>query len=246
MTMTDVAFYLLSGFAIWTGWRVFRVDSMIRATFLLLLSFTSVGLIGLLLSASYLGAATIFMMAVEMMVMGLFMVMFMMNPAGLNPMMMVHQHRLSIVAGLLIFAAMTGAVLLTPLPSDPVAADRPVLRDLGIELLGDSMLIFETAGVTRRDFRRVAPRRVGSRKAAAAMAGTAAMLGTAARVAKAPTTAMVAGAATADMAKTVGMAITEGMADDTFGDPDCLGGVVRHRALRCAVTEILCHADDGT
>ncbi|MBA48156.1 MAG: NADH-quinone oxidoreductase subunit J family protein [Paracoccus sp. (in: a-proteobacteria)] len=148
MTMTDVAFYLLSGFAIWTGWRVFRVDSMIRATFLLLLSFTSVGLIGLLLSASYLGAATIFMMAVEMMVMGLFMVMFMMNPAGLNPMMMVHQHRLSIVAGLLIFAAMTGAVLLTPLPSDPVAADRPVLRDLGIELLGDSMLIFETAGVT--------------------------------------------------------------------------------------------------
>ncbi|HIC64970.1 MAG TPA: NADH-quinone oxidoreductase subunit J, partial [Paracoccus sp.] len=62
--MTDVAFYLLSGFAIWTGWRVFRVDSMIRATFLLLLSFTSVGLIGLLLSASYLGAATIFMMAV--------------------------------------------------------------------------------------------------------------------------------------------------------------------------------------
>ena len=148
MTMTDVAFYLLSGFAIWTGWRVFRVDSMIRATFLLLLSFTSVGLIGLLLSASYLGAATIFMMAVEMMVMGLFMVMFMMNPAGLNPMMMAHQHRLSIVAGLLIFAAMTGAVLLTPLPSDPVAADRPVLRDLGIELLGDSMLIFETAGVT--------------------------------------------------------------------------------------------------
>ena len=36
------------------------------------------------------------MMAVEMMVMALFMVMFMMNPAGLNPMQMVHQHAFAI------------------------------------------------------------------------------------------------------------------------------------------------------
>jgi NADH:ubiquinone oxidoreductase subunit 6 (subunit J) len=148
MTAVDLAFLALSALAIWAGWRVFRVDSMIRATFWLMTSFIAVGLIGLLLSAPYIGVATVFMMAVEMMVMGLFMVMFMMNPAGLNPMQMVHQHRLSAAAGILAFAGMTTAVLLTDLPSDPVPEDAHVVHDLGIELLNDSMLIFETAGVT--------------------------------------------------------------------------------------------------
>lgn len=144
----DVLFWALSALAVWSGWRVFRVDSMIRATFSLLVSFACVGGIGLLLSAPYIGVATVFMMAVEMMVMGLFMVAFMMNPAGLNPMSMVHQHRLSVAAGVLAFAALAAAAILTDLPSDPVPADARVVHDLGIELLGDSMLIFETAGVT--------------------------------------------------------------------------------------------------
>jgi len=39
-------------------------------------------------------------------------------------------------------------VLLSPLPSNPVAADTDVVAQLGHELLGPSMLIFETAGVT--------------------------------------------------------------------------------------------------
>lgn len=148
MTAVDVMFFVLSACAVWSGWRVFRVNSMIRATFLLLISFMSVGGIGLLLSAPYIGVVTVFMMAVEMMVMGLFMVMFMMNPAGLNPMQMVHQHRLSVASGVMAFLAMTAAVLLSDLPYNPVAPDRPVVRDLGVELLGNSMLIFETAGVT--------------------------------------------------------------------------------------------------
>jgi len=148
MTAVDVVFFGLSACAVWSGWRVFRVDSMIRATFLLLISFISVGGIVLLLSAPYIGVAIVFMMAVEMMVMGLFMVMFMMNPAGLNPMQMVHQHRFSIIAGVVAFLAMSGAVLLSDLPYSPIPPDRPIVRDLGIELLGDSMLIFETAGVT--------------------------------------------------------------------------------------------------
>ncbi len=144
----DVLFLALSALAVWSGFRVFRVDSMIRATFLLMTSFIAVGGIGLLLSAPYIGVATVFMMAVEMMVMGLFMVMFMMNPAGLNPMAMVHQHRLSIAAGAFAFVAAAAAIILTDLPSDPVAADRPVVRDLGNALLGRYMLVFETAGVT--------------------------------------------------------------------------------------------------
>ena len=146
--VTDAAFVFLSGLALWSGWRVFRTDSMVRASFLLLLSFVSVAFIMLLLAAPYIGTATIFMMAVEMMVMALFMVMFMMNPAGLNPMQMVHQHAVSIVAGVLAFAGLAAAVLLTALPSDPLPPGKPVVHDLGKELLGDSMLIFETAGVT--------------------------------------------------------------------------------------------------
>ncbi len=146
--MRDAFVIALVLFAVWTGWRVFRVDSMVRASFSLMLSFFAVGAIGVLLSAPYIGVATVFMMAVEMMVMAIFMVMFMMNPAGLNPMSMVHQHRLSIGAGAAAFAALAAAALLSELPDAPVPTDKAVVADLGHELLGPSMLIFETAGVT--------------------------------------------------------------------------------------------------
>lgn len=146
--MNDALFLALSTLAIWSGWRVFRVDSMVRASFQLMVSFIAVGLIAVLLAAPYIGIATIFMMAVEMMVMALFMVMFMMNPAGLNPMSMVHQHRFSVAAGFVTFAGVVLAVLLADLPARPLPAEAQVVRALGHELLGPSMLIFETAGVT--------------------------------------------------------------------------------------------------
>ncbi len=146
--MKDIIFYVLSALAIWGGWRVFRADSMIRATFALMMSFIAVGGIAMLMSADYIGIATVFMMAVEMMVMGLFMVMFMMNPAGLNPMQMVHQYRFSLGAGIAAFSGLTAAILATPLPDNPLPPGGDTLRDLGFELLGNSMLIFETAGVT--------------------------------------------------------------------------------------------------
>lgn len=144
----DLVIILLALFGVWTGWRVFRVDSMVRASFALMLSFIATAGIGLLLSAPYIGVATVFMMAVEMLVMAIFMVMFMMNPAGLNPMSMVHQHRLSIGAGVVAFAGLGAAVLLSDLPDSPVAPGTDVVAQLGFELLGPSMLIFETAGVT--------------------------------------------------------------------------------------------------
>lgn len=146
--IVDIAFVTLAALALFGGLQVFRVDSMVRASFWLMLSFIAVGGIALLLAAPYIGVATVFMMAVEMMVMAVFMVMFMMNPAGLNPMMMVHQHRVSIAAGALAFAGLVGAVLLTDLPSDPVPPDTDTIHALGIELLNNSMLVFETAGVT--------------------------------------------------------------------------------------------------
>jgi len=148
MSGVDIAFWLLGGVALVSGWRVFRTDSMVRASFLLLLSFVAVGVMMLLLGATYLGYATLFMMAVEMMVMALFMVMFMMNPAGLNPMNMVHQHGLAIAAGVITFVGLSALALAVDLPAQPLPAATAVIPRLGHELLGDSMLVFESAGVT--------------------------------------------------------------------------------------------------
>lgn len=148
MSGTDLLFWLLAVVSIAAAWRVFRTPSMVRATFLLLLSFCAVGGVLLLLGAPYLGTATVFMMAAEMMVMVVFMVMFMMNPAGLNPMNMVHQPRLAAAAGAAVFLALAAAVLLTDFPARPLLAGAPVVRDLGLALMGDDMLLFEAAGVT--------------------------------------------------------------------------------------------------
>ena len=145
--LVDAIFWVLAALAVVSGWRVFCTDSMVRAAFFLLASFIAVGAIMLLLAAVYLGVAMFFMMAVEMMVMALFMVMFMMNPAGLNPMMMVHQHRLSIVAGGLAFALLGALALFVEFPDRSLPAGLDPVASLGRELLGDSMLVFESAGV---------------------------------------------------------------------------------------------------
>ena len=146
--MIDVAFVVFAGAAVLSGYRVFRTDSMIRASFLLLASFLNVGAVLVLLLAEYLGIALLFMMTVEMVVMALFMVMFMMNPAGLNPMVMVHQRRLSAGAGLLAAAGVWAVAVFADFPDAPVDAGQATIRALGTELLGPSMLVFETAGVT--------------------------------------------------------------------------------------------------
>lgn len=143
----DLTFYLCAATAIYSGWRVFRTDSMVRASFLLLVSFLAVGVIMLLLAAEYLGVALFFMMAVEMMVMALFMVMFMMNPAGLNPMNMVHQERIAIGVGVSAFLGLSIVAIWGDFPARPLPPDLQPVRSLGKELLGDSMLIFESAGI---------------------------------------------------------------------------------------------------
>src|SRR3546814_3230738 len=91
----------------------------------------------------------VLMMAGEMTIMAVFMVMFMMNPAGLNPMTMVHQHRTAVVAGLVSFVALAGVGLVSDFPDRPVDRGQDPTEALGVELLGESMLIFEIAGGTR-------------------------------------------------------------------------------------------------
>jgi len=82
-----------------------------------------------------------------MTVMALFMVMFMMNPAGLNPMNMVHQPRLALGAGLAIFLLLGSVALFADFPERPAPADLEPVRALGREMLGPSMLVFESAGL---------------------------------------------------------------------------------------------------
>ena len=145
--VTDVMFWLLASGSLVTAWLVFRTDSMVRAAFWLLASFVDVGAIVILLGAEFIGIVLILMMAGEMLIMAIIMVMFMMNPAGLNPMFMVHQHRASIVAGVAAFLGLAVVAVTTSFPQRPAPTEADATAELGIELLGGSMLAFQTAGV---------------------------------------------------------------------------------------------------
>jgi len=136
--------------AVWFGVVVFRTHSMVRSAIALLFSQTAVGVMFLLMQAEFLGVLQIMMMATEMSVMAIFMVMFMMDPGGLGAMEMTHQKRLSLWAGgiglvgalAVIWLADWGPAAL----AIPAAAEQTA--DLGRELLGRSMFIFQSAGLT--------------------------------------------------------------------------------------------------
>lgn len=149
--LVDGLFWTMAAVAVVTAWRVFRTDSMVRAAYWLMASFVAVAVIFVLIGAEFLGLVLVLMMAGEMTIMAVFMVMFMMNPAGLNPMTMVHQHRTSVVAGIVAFLSLAAVGIFGVFPAVPAPPETsPGLRtaQLGTELLGDSMLVFETAGVT--------------------------------------------------------------------------------------------------
>lgn len=145
--VVDVAFWVIAAGAVASAYLVFRVDSMVRAAFSLLASFVFVGFVLVLLGAEFVGLVLVLMMAGEMTIMAVYMVMFMMNPAGLNPMTMVHQHRTAVVAGVVSFLGLAAVALLVDFPDRPAPRADTATADLGTELLGDSMLVFETAGV---------------------------------------------------------------------------------------------------
>lgn len=146
--IADVVFWILAVLAVFSAWRVFRTDSMVRAAYWLLVSFVGVGLIMVMLQAEFLGVILILMMGGEMTIMAVFMVMFMMNPAGLNPMIMVHQNRAAMTAGFGSFVLLSAVGLFARFPGAVVSPTARATAELGTELLGDSMLVFQTAGVT--------------------------------------------------------------------------------------------------
>lgn len=143
----DILFWIFGAASVAAAWRVFRTGSMVRAAFWLLASFAGTAGILLLLGAEFLGLILILMMAGEMAIMAVFMVMFMMNPAGLNPMNMVHQHRTALAAGVTAFLGLAGLAVFGHFPAAPVRDAASATGDLGSELLGGSMIVFQTAGV---------------------------------------------------------------------------------------------------
>jgi NADH:ubiquinone oxidoreductase subunit 6 (subunit J) len=145
--MANIGFWILAVAAVVAGYLVFRVDSMIRATFLLLASFLGVAGILLLLASDFLGAIMVLMMTGEMVIMAVFMVMFMMNPAGLMPMTMVHNHRFSAAAAVSVFAALAAIIVTADLPVRRGDLPADVTVQIGDGMMGPKMLIFLAAGV---------------------------------------------------------------------------------------------------
>jgi NADH-quinone oxidoreductase subunit J len=140
--------------AVWFGVAVFRTHSMMRSALALLFAMAALGGLFLALEAEFLGVLQLMMMATEMAIMAIFMIMYMMDPGGLGEMEMTHQKRLALGAGTFAGLATAGLVLAVVLGGawGPIAGAAPAPsaqnHDLGIELMGRSMLIFETAGIT--------------------------------------------------------------------------------------------------
>ncbi len=135
--------------AIWFAITVFRTSSMVRSALALLAVMVALGGIFLALEAEFLGVLQLMMMASEMTIMAIFMVMYMMDPGGLGQMEMTHQKRSAGLVGALgALGGVTLAVFVAWGGGATVPTPTGQLRLLGLEIMGRSMLIFETAGVT--------------------------------------------------------------------------------------------------
>jgi NADH-quinone oxidoreductase subunit J len=145
--LATVLFWVLALAAVASGIAVFRVDSMARATFLLLASFLCVGGELLLLGLAYLGVLVILMMIMEMVIMAVFMIMYMMNPAGLMPMSMVHNQRGSLAIAAGTFVVLAAGILLVPWPRSDASPPADPTFALGEALMGSKMLVMLVLGV---------------------------------------------------------------------------------------------------
>ena len=137
----------LGGLSVVAGIAVFVVDSMARATFALLASFLAVTGILVAFDLPYLAFVTALMMTIEMAVMAVFMVMFMMNPAGLMPMTMVHNARGSAVLGAGVFAVLTVGIWTVDWPTRGGEPPADSTMQLGEAIMGSHMLVMLVIGV---------------------------------------------------------------------------------------------------
>ena len=133
--------------AILSGALVFRVDSMARATYALLVSFLAVAALLVLLGSTYVGFLTVLMMTIEMAIMAVFMLMYMMNPAGLMPMSMRHNTRGALALSAGTFVVLAAGILVVPWPEQVGTPAPDVTYELGMALMGRHMLTMIVIGV---------------------------------------------------------------------------------------------------
>ncbi|MFV0132866.1 NADH-quinone oxidoreductase subunit J [Streptomyces sp. HMX87] len=144
--VSTALFAVLAVLALVSAFLVFRLDSMARVTFALLASLCCVGGLVILLGLPYLGVVVVLMMVMEMVIMAVFMIAYMMNPAGLMPMAMVHNKRGSLVISIGTFLALAAGVLLVPWPDRVGKAPSDTTFQAGEVLMGPQMLTMVTLG----------------------------------------------------------------------------------------------------
>lgn len=143
-----VAVVALGVVAVAAGVAVFVVDSMARATFALLASFLAVAGVLAVLDLVYLAVVIALMMTIEMAIMAVFMIMFMMNPAGLMPMTMMHNARGAAAVGAVAFVVLTAGVWLVDWPGRAGTPPEDSTRQLGEAIMGGHMLVMIVIGVS--------------------------------------------------------------------------------------------------
>jgi NADH-quinone oxidoreductase subunit J len=145
--VTTVVFWILAPLAAASGFMVFRFNSMARATIALLVSFLASGGLLIWLGLAYLGTVVILMMIMEMVIMAVFMIAYMMNPAGLMQMSMYHNKRGSLAIGIATFVLLAAGILVTPWPHRAGAPPRDATVQVGTALMGPQMLTMIVLGV---------------------------------------------------------------------------------------------------
>src|SRR5260370_13725646 len=138
--METVIFWVLAPLAAASGFMVFRFNSMARATIALLGSFLASGGLLILLGLGYLGVVVILMMVMEMIIMAVFMVAYMMNPAGLMPMAMTHNKPRARAISATSFLLLGAGIFAVPWPRRAGAPPASPTFHLGAALVGPPML----------------------------------------------------------------------------------------------------------
>jgi NADH:ubiquinone oxidoreductase subunit 6 (subunit J) len=133
-------FWPLAVLAAASGVMVFRFNSMARAAISLLVSFLAAGGLVILLGLGYLGVVVILMMVIEMIIMAVFMIAYMMNPAGLMQMSMVHNKRGALAISAVVFVFLGSGALLVPWPHRAGGRPRDPTFQVGSALMGPQML----------------------------------------------------------------------------------------------------------
>ena len=137
-------FWVFAPLAAASGFMVFRFNSMARVTISLLVSFLASGALLILLGLGYLGVVVILMMVIEMIIMAVFMIAYMMNPAGLIQMSMYHNKPGSLAVSIGTFALLGAGVFAAPWPRWAGARPADPTFQLGAALMGSQMLTMIT------------------------------------------------------------------------------------------------------